>query len=55
MRFSLKISEWTYGLEIGRTARSVTVDVRPEPGRMASVLQENPIFNSRPIAPVSLL
>jgi hypothetical protein len=29
MRFSLKTSEQTYGLEIGRTARSVIVDVRP--------------------------
>jgi hypothetical protein len=29
MRFSPKTSKWTYGLEIGCTILSITVDVRP--------------------------
>jgi hypothetical protein len=49
------MSERTYGLMIGRTARRDSADVQPRAGRTARVWQGNPIFTNRPIALVSLL
>ena len=44
-----------YGIMTGRTACRDTVNVRPRAQTYGSVLQGNPIFTNRFIAPVSLL